>query len=310
MSREVPWVLLIRSSEFYGCGIYFERALQKVANVIPICVETAGPWGWIFKRSPSRFVERLAEKLFKMVTVHPPDPDLILVIDPVRKKFDFSKFHAPTAFYAIDSHVAFQEHVEYAHVQDYDYVFVAQKDDIWKYREIGCEKVYWLPLACDPEIHRPWREPIIYDVCFVGKILPGSEREKIVREIKKRFCTFLGNVYLHDMSKVLSQSKIVLNKSILGDLNMRVFETLSCGRFLLTDKIRNGLEELFMNQKHLVLYESLSDLVEKIEYYLKADREREKIAMRGHREVLKRHTYLHRVGQILQTVGIRTNVLN
>jgi spore maturation protein CgeB len=75
---------------------------------------------------------------------------------------------------------------------------------------------------------------------------------------------------------------------------------------LLTDKIKNGLEELFIDGKHLVTYQSLSDLMEKIEYYLKADEEREKIATRGQKEVRKKHTYCHRAESILETcLGFR-----
>lgn len=300
-TSELPWVLLVRSSEFYTLGLYLERALQRIVNVATVYVETAGPWGWIFRKTPTRIVEYLARKYLGIVTVHPPQPSLILVVDPVRKKFDFSKFDAPTAFYAIDSHVAFREHVKDAHVQDYDYVFVAQKDDIPKYREAGCEKVYWLPFACDPEIHKRWDLPLRYDICFVGKLTPGTEREQLVRKIEKSFGrVYVGNRFLHDMARIYSQSKIVLNKSLAGDLNMRVFETLSCGRFLLTDRIANGLEELFRDKIHLVTYDDFDDLVDKARYYLDNEREREKIALQGLKEVHKKHTYLHRAEYLLR----------
>lgn len=302
---DVPWVLLVRSSEFYTTAMYLERALQKIANVATIYVETAGPWGWMFRKVPAGFVEKLANRYFGLTTVHPPTPDVILVVDPVRKKFDFSKFDAPTAYYAIDSHVAFDQHVKDAHVQDYDFVFVAQKDDIPKYREVGCEKVYWLPLACDPDINKRYKLPMKHDLCFVGKVPPKTEREQIIRKIKKEFNIFVGHKYLHDMARVFSQSRIVLNKSHAGDLNMRVFETMSCGRLLLTDRIANGLEELFTDKRHLVIYDDLNDLAEKIRYYLRNAAEREKIAAQGQKEVQRKHTYSHRAKYILNTVLAR-----
>ena len=35
----------------------------------------------------------------------------------------------------------------------FDAIFVAQKDYISLFEENGCKNVYWLPLACDPEVH-------------------------------------------------------------------------------------------------------------------------------------------------------------
>ena len=72
------------------------------------------------------------------------------------------------------------------------------------------------------------------------------------------------------MAKIYSQAKIIFNKSIRKDLNMRVFEAMSCGSMLVTDRLKPeaGLEELFKDKKHFVLYDNESDLVEKIGYYL------------------------------------------
>ena len=47
------------------------------------------------------------------------------------------------------------------------------------------------------------------------------------------------------MGRIYSESKIVLNASINGDLNMRVFEALTSGALLVTDRIENGLDTLF-----------------------------------------------------------------
>ena len=168
------------------------------------------------------------------------------------------------------------------------------------YREAGCQNVTWLPHACDPDVHHRWDARIEHDICFIGGIVPGSERERLVSELKRRFKMFVGRAYLHDMARIYSESKIVFNKSLAGDLNMRVFEALSCGRLLLTDRIKNGLEELFADRRHLVLYDGLDDLIESARYYIEHEEERERIALEGQREVLSKHTYAHRAIQILR----------
>lgn len=112
----------------------------------------------------------------------------------------------------------------------------------------------------------------------------------------------LPGKYLHDMARTYSQSKIVFNKSLKGDLNMRVFEALSCGRLLLTDRINNGLEELFTDKEHLVIYNDYEDLRNKARDYLTHPDESEAIAHKGQEEIWKKHTYLHRARYLVETI--------
>jgi len=281
-------------------AMYLERALQKEYNVISIYLDRFN----LLNTMPSKISSIMLNKLIKFKTSASISPDLILVVDPVRKKFDFSSFDAPTVYYAADvgkDRDAFYHHIKDAHVQDYDYVFVTQKDFIPSYKEKGCEKVYWLPFACDPEIHRHYDLPILYDICFIGSPYLGSPREQLIRKLKKEFNIFVGRKYLHDMAKTFSQSKMIFNESLVGDLNMRIFEAMSCGRLLLTNRIKNGLEELFTNKEHLVIYDDWSALLEETSYYLNHSDEREQIALRGQAEVHQHHTYAHRARWILET---------
>jgi len=105
-----------------------------------------------------------------------------------------------------------------------------------------------------------------------------------------------------DAAKKFSQSKIVFNISIKDDVNMRVFEALSTGSFLLTNWLPT-LGDLFEDGKHLVTYKTLDEMVEKATYYLEHEEEREKIAKAGHEEFMNKHTYKHRVETILSQVG-------
>jgi len=102
-----------------------------------------------------------------------------------------------------------------------------------------------------------------------------------------------------------NQSRIVLNKSLFGDLNQRVFEAMSCGRMLLTDQIGNGLGDLFESGSHLVTYDDLDSLQDGVEHYLGNQGERKSIALAGQREVLRKHTYENRVLQIARTMGLK-----
>ena len=300
MKKISSWILLIRDATYFSTAMYLERALQKEHNVISIGIN---PWYPIEPKVYPKKIKKLLKKGYhSKVNSQFVNFDFILVIDSVRQRFDFNSLDAPTAYWAIDSHLKFNKHIKKVMVQNYDFLFVAQEDYVSKYREKGCKNVYWLPLACDPEIHKQHNLPLKYDICFIGKLGPDSPRRGIILKLQKEFNMFVGQKYLHDMAEIYSQSKMVFNKSLKEDLNMRVFETLSCGRLLLTDRINNGLEDLFIDKEHLVIYDKYEDLVGKVYYYLEHPGERETIAQRGQKEVWKKHTYLHRARYLIETV--------
>lgn len=96
-------------------------------------------------------------------------------------------------------------------------------------------------------------------------------------------------VFLEDMFKVFNRSKIVLNthSNIAGKYkgNMRVFEALGSESFMLSD---HGIyPEHLEDGKDFVTYKNNKDMIEKIDYYLKNDKEREEIALNGHNKISK-----------------------
>jgi len=68
--------------------------------------------------------------------------------------------------------------------------------------------------------------------------------------------------------------------------NMRMYEVAAHGAMLLCDKGgRNAHEFIFEPDKEAVFYDSVADMMEKIEYYLQHEEEREKIARAGFERV-------------------------
>jgi spore maturation protein CgeB len=163
-----------------------------------------------------------------------------------------------------------------------------------------------LPVAVDPAYFKGERNEV-YDISFVGKAYPGHRRYEVLRLVKENF----GNVYVgrerqYDMGKIYLSSKIVVNRSLRRDLNVRVFEAMAAGAMLITNRDADGLNELFQENIHLVCYESNDELISKIRYYLEHDEERREIARKGHEEVMAKHTYQVRTREILRRVGLKT----
>lgn len=105
-----------------------------------------------------------------------------------------------------------------------------------------------------------------------------------------------------EMPIIFHQSKINLNltaKSIRSGLSLRIFDVLGCEGFLITN-YQAELPEHFNIGEDLEAYTSLDDLMEKCEYYLLHDKERQEIAHNGFEKVKKYHTYDIRLTQMLE----------
>jgi len=184
----------------------------------------------------------------------------------------------------------------------FDLVYGFAKYDLGEYAKYGVAKARWLPLACDPHVHRKLDLPKLQDVCFVGNIYPN--RAALFDRLSQRFDILVTRAYGQEMVQVYNQSRIVLNLGIgKGGVQHRVFEALACGSLLLTNELDPD-ERIFQDRVHLVYYteRTIEDL---IAHYLAHPDERETIARQGRAEVLGRHTVAHRIRQVLRDALFR-----
>lgn len=107
--------------------------------------------------------------------------------------------------------------------------------------------------------------------------------------------------YYSQMPQVFKQSKINLNislRSIKSGIPLRAFDIMGSGGFLLSNFQADFLDD-FIPGEDFVYYESKENLLQKIDYYLAHDKERQDIAENGHNKVAAGHTYRHRVKEML-----------
>lgn len=89
----------------------------------------------------------------------------------------------------------------------------------------------------------------------------------------------------------INRSKIfVIPNGQIKSLNMKYYEVLACGTFLLCQEPINYEELGFEKGKHFAVWNDLNDLKEKIWYYLKHENKREEIAKNGIKLIKERHT--------------------
>lgn len=119
-----------------------------------------------------------------------------------------------------------------------------------------------------------------------------------------------GPVRSEEIPRIIRESVISLNFGDSGmvmrglvpgrsrQIKARVFEVPGAGGFLMTENAE-GLDHFYCVGKEIVVYEGISDLVDKIAYFLSHVEERDRIAMAGHVRTRNEHTYEARFQKLL-----------
>lgn len=98
--------------------------------------------------------------------------------------------------------------------------------------------------------------------------------------------------YFEEMPQVFRCSKINLNitlRSIVTGIPLRAFDIMGAGGFLLTN-YQAEYDEYFVANEDYVFYEDYEDLLNKVDYYLTHEKERQEIALNGCSKVRENHT--------------------
>lgn len=157
----------------------------------------------------------------------------------------------------------------------------------------------------------------LYAQYVINRKITGLERHDLIQDIAK---THPFDLFTHDrnfslpgltnhgpvdnyreMPIIFGQSKINLNislRSILSGIPQRAFDIMGSGGFLLSN-YQNDFLDFFTPGEDFVFYESKSDLLDKIDYYLTHETERIQIARNGHDKIAAAHTYRHRIREML-----------
>jgi hypothetical protein len=150
-----------------------------------------------------------------------------------------------------------------------------------------------------------------YDVTFIGR--PTADRPEYLKFLKENGVNitlfgggwekysdlqniYQGVLYNEDFPKIINQSKINLNfsktlykKGASGQLKSRIFEVPSCGSFMLNEFTTTNIE--FINNTKEINFKTKEELLEKINYYLNHEKERENIAKKVQKYIVKHYSW-------------------
>lgn len=144
---------------------------------------------------------------------------------------------------------------------------------------------------------------------YLARKLTGNERTEFVEALKERFekVRVFGKVdYYNEAPFVMKNAKINLNislRSIVNAIPLRIFDIMGNQGFLLTD-YRGEMQDYFAPGEEFDYFDSKAMLLDKCDYYLKNERERQEIARKGYENIKKNHSYKVRVEQILDYLGV------
>lgn len=294
-----PKVLLLYHHNPTTTAAYLEGALQERAQLT-----TAGEGQEVaLSRTARVSLPRLLDRLGTRF-------DLILEVEGENVDTEgHEELDVPCAWWAIDSHLHMSYDRHFFKARVYDHIFVAQKHHVARYQDWAWTSSSWLPLAADPSVFRPEPAELSFDVGFVGSALPGlhDARRGLLKRILRRFDRVLiaRGAFRRDAARELSRCRLVFNRSLHRDVNMRVYEAMACGRPLLTDRLPDecGLEAVARDGETAFLYDDVT-LEDTIASLLEDEERLDRVAQAGRDCILAAHSYEHRVHEILRVLGL------
>lgn len=232
-------------------------------------------------------------------------PDLVLFCEGGTMTLfplGLERFACPTAAYLIDSHMDYEKHKVWSRF--FDLTFLAQKEYVERMTREGAADVRWSPLGYDSRFAPdPWPGERDLDIAYVGTMDANMNprRLELLQALRRAFPrSYMGRAEVGEMYRIYAQARVVFNKSIRNDVNMRYFEATGNGALLLTDPaLDNGREELFEEGLHYLDYDPEAGP----EALVARAREALEIARQGddiRREVAVRHSYSRRMAELLE----------
>ncbi|HTY43796.1 MAG TPA: glycosyltransferase [Patescibacteria group bacterium] len=178
----------------------------------------------------------------------------------------------------------------------FDYIITTKKETEI-YKNDGIKRAIFLH-GMNTNFFKPMNLEKKYDVSFIGR--PVADRYEYIKFLKENGIKirlfgigwqtypdlkeiYEGVLYNEDYPRVINQSKININfsktlykKGAEGQLKGRSLEVPACNSFMLNEYTDRNVE--FLNKKKEINFRSKEELLEKIKYYLKHEKERERIA--------------------------------
>lgn len=267
----------------FTTGVYIERALKEM-----------GMW-----------VDHYHHDNVQQV---PEGYEIYFIVDS-GPQYDIPKWKSGlSVYYSIDVHLDFEH--RFAMAKTANIPIMAQYScGSQKATDLGVETL-WLPLGCDPWIHQDYQVERDLDIAFVGHLYEDDAwrttiKQKLLSHGFDENKIFVGNATKEEMGHIYSRAKIVLNASVRNnrqDINMRFFEAMSSGAYLLTQKLLHDDADKIVDPKLYSTFETDEEMFTKIDDILKNWTMYYDIAQRAKLLVRTFHTYTKHLESLFRVI--------
>jgi spore maturation protein CgeB len=221
-----------------------------------------------------------------------------------------------------DFHAATREAMAYSDV------FVGATGLVAAFDRQGIKHAHYLAVGCDPSVHKPLRArgPFRANVVFAGGATP--RREQLLSELVefgiavwgpgwrktslKDYCRGeLPNT--EDFVRAYAGATVAVNVHRSGSddrggdatgVNRRTFEVAAIGVPQVVDA-RGDLSRHFEDGREVLVYTDASQLKGQVKRAIQEDKYRERLAANARQRALRQHTYMHRMHELLQVIGLQ-----
>jgi len=216
----------------------------------------------------------------------------------------------------------FQFRRSLAQAGDYDFLFTNSMGSVADYHRAGIQHAHWLPVACEPTVHRrlPPLPEYCCEVCFAGDWSPLREAWcnelarhfdlKVFGPWKKRL-THDSPLHRHlidgfftpdEMARMFASAEVVFNlHSWYGKwehgTNPRLFEAAGCGACQVVDW-KQDIPRLFDTEQEVCTFGSMEEMLDKVGWLLADGDRRVNMGNNAQRRALEEHTYLERMKKL------------
>ena len=340
-----PFKILFMYPTVGGGSLVTAQNVQEALKEIGASLKVIDPWEYrslIQKRFSDKDegeINRLTKEIsngYLIKAIEGFKPDLFLTVFGLHIEPEIfqllKKEGIVSCCWFLDDPWGFEEASRIA--PNYDFFFTHEPTTVEKYKAIGVKNAYYLPEACNSNMHRrvdlTEEEKARYscDLSFVGR--PHSNRIGFLERLadydlgiwgdgwddidlspRLKGCIKGGEVPQQEMVKIFNVSKIALNLHPTSGLKgmeagegicPRTFAIAGSGAFQLVDW-RGEMERLFRVGEEIITFRDIDEVPGLVDYYLNHPDERRTMAKRVQERVYKEHTYKRRIEEMLKFIG-------
>jgi len=256
--------------------------------------------------------DKMNEMFLNLVKIEKPDHIFLFIgsdefyISTLIKIRNISPKTLLFAFFS-DDDIYYSSHTRYIHLF-IDYATAFQRKYFYLYKKDG----FPTPFSADvtnTDLFKPINLVKKYDVTFIGyPLLEKAKRYDYIKYLKDNGIKInlmgrgwtkypdLKEIYngapnSEDMVKIINQSKInlCLSRSNQGKTSTKtkMYEAVACNTFVLTEYC-DGYLDKFKEGRDIISFKTKEELLEKVNYYLKNEKERKKIAKNAYKIVTQK----------------------